>query len=98
MKVLLFAVTGVFLMAGLASGACRSVTVDGKQMQLCDRDTRAEQYAEQLRQEDPLNRPKPALPTTRYRNGNFETQHYSDGTVCTSTEVGTRGTVQTNCR
>jgi len=98
MKVLLFAVTGVFLMAGLASGACRSVTVDGKQMQLCDRDTRAERYAEQLRQEDPLNRPKPALPTTRYRNGNFETQHYSDGTVCTSTEVGTRGTVQTNCR
>ena len=98
MKVLLFAVTGVLLMAGLASGACRSVTVDGKQMQLCDRDTRAERYAEQLRREDPLNRPKPAFPTRRYRNGKMDVQTYSDGTVCTSTEVGTRGTVQTYCR
>ena len=98
MKVLLFAVTGVLLITGLASGACRSVTVDGKQMQLCDRDTRAERYAEQLRQEDPLNRPKPALPTTRYRNGKFETQYYSDGTVCTSRAIGIRGNVMTTCR
>ena len=97
MKHVLLLMAALIVMTGIAFGACRSVTVDGKQMQLCDRDTRAERYAEQLRQEDPLNRPKPALPTTRYRNGNFETQYYSDGTVCTSTEVGTRGTVQTNC-
>jgi hypothetical protein len=78
-------------LTGLAWAECRTVEIDGEEMELCDKEKNEE--IELL----PIERERDWIPKRRYRNGDMDVEVYEDGTHCVSRDVNGFGLIQTNC-
>ena len=99
---------GIFALGLIMAGTpvyaeCRSVTIDGEEMELCDKEKRLDTL-EEIADEygfptTPLygDSQQNLLPGQGYQSGAGFVQEYRDGTTCVSKDINGQGLIQTDC-
>ena len=100
MKILGFTM-GLVLVATVAWAECQTVTIDGEEKLLCDKEE-SSHWDDYTKQDDwipdPIDRRQRApFPQRSYQSGAGEVTQYSDGTTCVSKDIAGSGIIQTNC-
>jgi len=99
MKSLLLTIGMLLFTAGLAYAECRTVEIDGEEMELCDKGTQDDatyfDYSQDPLGLGTLDEPRQAFPRTQQRISDIDITTFDDGTRCFSQEIS--GIVQTNC-
>jgi len=101
MKTLLFTLLLV-LGATLAWAECQSVTINGEEKLLCDKEPSAARDIEETDNWIPLlfdepQRARSPFPIRQYRNGEMDVTTYNDGTTCVSKDINGLGLMQVDC-
>jgi len=99
MKTVFFTTTMLVFTATLAFADCRTVEIDGEEMELCDKGTQDDatyfDYSQDPLGLGTLDEPRQAFPRTQQRIYDMDITTFDDGTRCYSQEIS--GIVQTNC-